>query len=126
MAELFGEDEKHYKFLGDSAYYDSFFIRVVGDGRGWSSIREPIEWNYKDLKVMFKYMDYKHFMKLRNQPLAKIVFVCLLLRNAYNTMNPGQTSQYFVCDPPTFEDWVSQGPKAHPLPDNLKFNKSFK
>jgi hypothetical protein len=39
MGELIDEDKTRYKFLGGSAYYDSFCIRVAGDDRGWSSIR---------------------------------------------------------------------------------------
>jgi hypothetical protein len=109
------------KILGDSAYSESPFIHVVGDGRGWSSVRESIEWNYKDLKTTWKYIDYKHALKLQNQPVAKMIFVCLLLRNAHVTMNGCQSSAYFSLQPPTFEDWTAAGPQAFPLPDNLIF-----
>ena len=61
-------------------------------------------------------MDYELVLKMRKQPVAKIFFVALLLRNAHNTMNGSQTSQYFGLLPPSFEDWVSQGPNARPLP----------
>ena len=52
---------------------------VTGGGRGIAAIREPIEWNYKDLKTLWKYLDYRNVLKLRNQPVAKFVFVCMLL-----------------------------------------------
>ena len=55
-------------------------------------------------------------LKLRNQPVAKIMFVCMLLRNAYVTMNGSQVSEYLISLPPSFEHWVSQGPSARPLP----------
>jgi hypothetical protein len=110
-----------FKMLADSAYSESRHMSVVDDGRGWSSIRQPIEWDYKDFKQQWKYMDYKHALKLKKQPIAKIVFVCMLLRNAHTTMNGNQTSIYFRMDPPSFEEWVAQGPRAHPIPDTIVF-----
>jgi len=63
-------------------------------------------------------MDYKHVLKLRNQPVGIIVFVCMLLRSAYCSMNASQTSEYFSLKPPSFEDWVSAGPRAYPIPED--------
>jgi hypothetical protein len=69
--------------------------------------------------------DYKHCLQMRKQPLAKIFFVSLLLRNAHNTMNGSQTSAYFNMSPPTFEEWVSQGPRAKPLPTKSIFSPNY-
>ena len=71
-----------FKFLGDSAYSDTD-ITVTGGGRRMSATRETIEWNYKDLKIQWIYLDYKFFLKLQNQPIAKITFVRMLLCNAH-------------------------------------------
>jgi hypothetical protein len=57
-------------------------------------------------------------LKLRQQPIAKIVFVCMLLRNAYVCLNGCQSTEYFCMLPPTLEHWLSQGPKAKVLPNN--------
>ena len=54
-----------YAIFGDSAYMDDDYL-LTGGGRGMSSVREPIEWDYKDVKSQWKYLDYKH------APLAKI------------------------------------------------------
>ncbi len=110
---------RRLKLLGDSAYSEDVNIRIVGDGRGWSSLRQPIEWDYKDLKVTWKYMDYRHVLKLKNQPVAKIVFVCMLLRNAHVTMNGCQTSMYFNCNPPSFEHWTCRGRLYKPVPAGI-------
>ena len=107
-----------YKIFGDSAYTVTNWL-VSGAGKGMAAVREAIEWSYKDLKTIWKYCDYRHILKLRNQPVGKIVFVCMLLRNAHVTMNGNQAGEYFICHPPTFEHWVSQGPQAHPLPPDL-------
>ena len=64
-------------------------------------------------------------MKLRNQPVAKIMFVCMLLRNAYVTMNASQTSEYLDILPPSLEHWLSQGPRAHPIPDNCVWSDDY-
>jgi len=114
-----------FVILGDSAYSRSDYI-VTGEGlRGLASVREPIEWEYKDLKVLWKYCDYKKALQLRKQPLAKIFFVCMLLRNAHCCMNGSQCSVFFGMPPPSFEEWTSQGPRAHPIPDNSIFSPNF-
>jgi len=118
-----GNDIK-YKIHGDSAYYDNKNLGT-GGGRGMASVRETVEWTYKDDKGLWKYLDYKHVLKLRNQPVAKIMFVCMLLRNAYVTMNGSQVSEYLISLPPSFEHWVSQGPSARPLPNNSIFSNDF-
>jgi hypothetical protein len=67
---------KKFQLLGDSAYSECDYLKVVGDGRGWSSIREAVELDYKDLKQQWKYMDYRHALKIMGQPVSKIVFIC--------------------------------------------------
>ena len=47
---------------GDSAYSDSDFLKT-GLGRGLSAIRECVEQEYKDLKTMWKYLDYSHVLQ---------------------------------------------------------------
>ena len=110
-------DPFFFKIHGDSAYVNGVVL-ATGGGRGMASVRESIEWTYKDLKTLWKYMDYRHVLQLRKQPIAKIFFVCMLLRNALVTMHGSQSVEYFVCLPPSFEEWCSQGPSAHPLPSN--------
>ena len=112
------------KIFGDSAYIDTDTVGT-GGGRGMASVRETIEWSYKDLKVLWKYCDYRHVLKIRKQPVAKIVFVCMLLRNAHVTMCGGQGGEFLDMAPPTFEEWVSQGPSAHSIPLNCFFHPAF-
>ena len=93
-----------------------------------ASVRETIEWTYKDDKGLWKYCDYKHVLHLRGQPVAKIMFICLLLLYVYYmyvTMNGSQISEYLVMMPPSFEEWVSQGPQVRPLPNTSIFSGGF-
>ena len=104
-----------YAIFGDSAYMDDDYL-LTGGGRGMSSVREPIELDYKDVKSLWKYLDYKHVLKIKNQPLAKIVIVCHLLRNAMNIMYGSQTSLYFN---------LSQGKQGRPIPADSLFNPLY-
>lgn len=36
-------------------------------------------------------------------------------------MNGEQSSRYFNFSPPSFEEWVSQGPRALPIPEHNIF-----
>ena len=111
-----------FKIIGDSAYSDDDIIGT-GGGKGIAAIREPIEWNYKDLKMLWKYLDYRHVLKLRKQPVAKFVFVCMLFRNAHCTLYGSQTAEYFNLPAPTFDEWLSQGPNAQPIPSDIIWSK---
>ena len=113
-----------FKMHGDSAYFDDEFL-ATGGGRGMSSVRESVEWGYKDLKTIWKVCDWTNVFKLRNQPVAKIMFVCFLLKNIHTTFYACQTAAHFLCQPPTFEDYISQGPKAHPIPEDIIFSDNY-
>ena len=124
LVELQEGEEIMLMMHGDSAYSNSIVMHV-GGGRGMSSVRESIEWSYKDIKEQWKYCDYSRVMQLRKQPVAKIMFICMLLRNAYVTLCGSQISDFFTMAPPTLEEWLSQGPAARPIPDNSIFSPNY-
>lgn len=113
-----------FKMYGDSAYFDDDFM-VTGGGRGMSSVRETIEWSYKDLKMTWRYCNWRNVLQLRKQPVGKIVFVCILLRNMYNCMYSSEAATYFEFLPPTLEDYLSQGVKARQLPKECIFSEEY-
>jgi hypothetical protein len=124
---LYNEGEVWYIIFGDSAFMVSDMMATSESypGRGMSSVREAIEWSYKDVKQLWKYCDYKHVLQLRKQPVAKIFFICLLLRNIYVTLHGSQASNYFTMAPPTLEEWTSQGISAHPIPPTNIFSEHY-
>ena len=61
-----------FKMYGDSAYNWSDAMST-GIGRGYSSVRETVEFTYKDTKGQWKYCDYKHVLRLRQQPFGSIL-----------------------------------------------------
>ena len=125
MADVQINEPIKYKIFGDSAYYNNEYIGV-GDGRGMSSVRETIEWSYKDVKTLWKFCDYKHVLQLRKQPVGKIFFVCMMMRNIYVTLNASQINTYLDMLPPSLENWTSQGRRARPIPDNCCFSANYR
>jgi hypothetical protein len=113
LSQLQQQSPIKYKLYGDSAYWDGEFIGT-GGGRGMASVRETIEWSYAHVKTQWKYCNYESVLTLRRQPIAKIFFVCMLLRNVYVTLNGNQICEYMNIMPPTLEAWLSQGPQAKP------------
>ena len=85
--------------------------REVLENRCLSACRECIEWDFGDVGVMWSMVDYKKVLKTNLMPVISIYMIALLLRNSYVTMNGGTTAEYFSLVPPTFEVWVSQGPR---------------
>ena len=47
-------------------------------------------------------------------PVGAMCLSAMILRNAYNCIHPGLTSQYFYLNPPSLETWLGQGPCARP------------
>ena len=107
------------------SFIDNTMTAMCRPGGGPIVEWETVEWEYKDVKGQWKYLDYRHALKITNQPLAKIVITCFILRNALNTMYGSQTSLYFDILPPTFEEWVHQGPQAHPIPTDSLFHPDY-
>jgi hypothetical protein len=113
-------DELQYKIYGDSAYFTDTYLRVRHsydnltdreklENKALSSCREIIEWDYGDLSTMWSYLDYKKGLQIRKQNVARFYLTGMILRNAHVTMNGCNTSLFFDCEPPSFNDWTSGG-----------------
>jgi hypothetical protein len=123
LTDLQRNQVKKYKIFGDSAYtvlgVDSNIAYRIDDAHGndilvnraMSSCRESIEWNYGDLKKTFKLIDYPKALKIRQNDVQNIILCAFVLRNLHNCMNGGITSGYFQCNPPSFDEYVAQGPR---------------
>jgi hypothetical protein len=40
-------------------------------------------------------------------------------------MNANQTAEYYMMEPPTLEHWLSQGPRAKPIPEDSPFSSNY-
>jgi hypothetical protein len=105
---------------GDSAYVNG---RGITSGsanmsvvlrRALSGTRESVEWGYKKVKVMFKILRNTDMLRIMDgfQRVSNIIDLCFLLTNFLNCFDHNQTSQFFDCIPPSFENYMSQGPRA--------------
>lgn len=128
LAELQTGENLQFKVYGDSAYIvvnethirarhygDNLSPRQILENRALSSCREIIEWDYGDVGKYWAYVNFRNALKMRKSPVGQHYFVALLLRNAYVTMNGCNTARYFNIFPPTFEEWVSAGPRVNQI-----------
>jgi len=114
-----------YNMFGDSAYWADDCLRTYHRGddaaltdrqklenRGMKVERESIEWDYGEVGNLWRAVDFKYGLKLREQPVTEIVVVAMLLTNFWVTMNGGNTVEHFECMPPTIEDYTGNGPRV--------------
>jgi len=115
-----------YRIYGDSAYTiladDCITFHVeannsIDPGQGaknkvMNSCRETIEWNYGDVKGLFKMVDFPKGLRLRQMPVGEMCLLAFLLRNFHICFNGCNTSKYFECSPPSFAEYIANGPRV--------------
>jgi hypothetical protein len=117
-----------FALYGDSAYRlathqnhimcrheDAVNEREVLENECMKTCRITIEWDYGTLNTMWSFLDYRKDLKIRRMPVAKLVFLGFILRNAYVTFNNCQTGGQFNLKAPEFEEWISAGPRDFPM-----------
>ena len=109
-----------FQLYGDSAYVVMQSITSADNEEafghikaGMNSCRESIEWQFRDIKIMWKYTSLKYKLQLLDQFLKvdDLIDTCFIFNNAWNCMNGNETSQYFKSPPPSFETYTSLGPR---------------
>ena len=90
---------------------ESLSARQQLENDSMSKCRQSIEWDYGQIGNLWKVCTFKDKLKLRKQPVCELVSTCFLLTNAFNCMNGNQTALYFMCNPPTLEEWTIAGPR---------------
>jgi hypothetical protein len=88
----------------------------VLENKCFSTCRETVEWEYRDLKILFKLVECKNLLRIRQSNVVDMVLVAFLLKNAYQSMYARGTPEYFDCLPPRFEDWVNARGAIPPVP----------
>ena len=116
------DEDFKYSVYGDSAFHWNEFLKCRHDApqltqqqilenKGMSSCRESIEWDYGNLKRYWSYMGNKNVLRMKNMPIAEYFLSAMILYNALVSMHGNAATLYFNLNPPTFEDWISQGPR---------------
>ncbi|KIO28419.1 hypothetical protein M407DRAFT_182246 [Tulasnella calospora MUT 4182] len=77
-----------------------------------SKVREAVEWGFGDAVHQFAFLDFSKNLKVLLQPVGLLYSVALLLSNAHTILHQPQISQYFICQPPTLQEYFNHA--AHP------------
>ena len=101
------QGEQHYLY-GDPAYelrpwlQKGFTGAVLGAeeaafNREMSSLRESVEWGFKDIKQLFSTNDYSREMRPLKSPVGPMVVVSSALASIRCSLYQSQTGRYFDC-----------------------------
>lgn len=71
-----------------------------------SKFREPVEWSFGKVCVLFSFVDFAKNEKLDLQPVASYYLIATLLTNCHSCLYGCQTSQYFSVPCPELEDYL--------------------
>ena len=71
-----------------------------------SSVREAVEWGYKDVKQTFSRLDFPRQLKVLLLPAGLLYKVAVLLVNFRCCLYGSQTSTYFSCPPPAIDIYL--------------------
>lgn len=72
-----------------------------------SKVREAVEWGFGDAVRQFAFLDFSKNLKVLLQPVGLLYSVALLLSNAHTILHQPQISQYFICQPPTLQEYFN-------------------
>lgn len=74
-----------------------------------SKIRVAIEWTFGEILMLHKFIDFKKGQKVGESPVEKHYVVAVLLANCHVCLyGTGTHNEYFRCDPPDLDDYLSQ------------------
>ena len=71
-----------------------------------SAMRQPIEWMFGKVVILFAFVDFKKNQKLYLQPVTSYFLIATLLTNCHSCLYGNQTSQYFQVPTPDLEDYL--------------------
>jgi nuclease HARBI1 len=109
---------RQYYIYGDPAYVLRPYLQVGYHGTdltieqkafnaSMSSVRISVEWAFKDVKKYFTHLAFPRKLVLGNTPAAKWYICAAVLWNFRNCMSGSEKSQFYKCDPPTIDEYIS-------------------
>lgn len=117
LEELMFVDGVQYCLYGDSGYNERSFLEVPFQGsqltgyqkafnKAMSTGRVTVEWFFKEVKLYWSTMDYRRKMRTGESPVGALYLVTMLLTNFRNCVYPNTIAQFFLCSPPSLEDYL--------------------
>jgi hypothetical protein len=108
---FWGPSGEMYFVYGDSAYQMVGHVMAPFKGAyvteaecAWnmkmSQIREPVEWMFKEVNSICKFLNFSDNQKILRLPCRLFYMVAVLLTNTHTILYGSQTSQYFACPIP--------------------------
>ena len=73
--------------------------------KSMSTVRESVEWLFKDIATYFKFLDFTKNLKIGLSSVGKMYVICALRRNALTCLYRNQTSTFFELDPPSLQEY---------------------
>ena len=73
-----------------------------------------VEWEYGRLQQTWSAMTFKAILRTRVMNVGDMYLLAMILTNAHCTMHGNGTSEYFNMLPPSFAQWVAEGPRQAP------------
>ena len=119
MRDLQVGNVEQYCVFGDSAYpflshtTKNMPHRPAGEHYAYNSVREVVEWDWRDIKHFWSRCNARKYLQVRKKPtgMAQDMFLTILFKNLYACEYGSQTSRYFNLLPPTLEAYLAQGPR---------------
>jgi hypothetical protein len=113
-----GDGNQIYSMYGDPAYPQSAYLigGVTGAADGsveaaWnktmSGARICVEWTFGEVGKQFRSLSLKQSLLLYRFPVAKYYYTAVFLANCRNCIYGSQTSDYFSCQPLSFDDYIN-------------------
>ncbi|GAU94461.1 hypothetical protein RvY_06232 [Ramazzottius varieornatus] len=110
---------RRYVLYGDSGYakkngvmHKPFFRVETRDSSAKkeqntliSTLRQAVEWNFKEVVNNFALVDFRKQMKMYEKPVNTLYRVAVLLINCHDCLYPNQTGRYFYLEPPTLLEY---------------------
>lgn len=105
---------------GDSGYNSRPYLDIPFQGAHLSDAQhafhgsmssEPVtvEWMFKELKLYWRILYYKGKFSINESPVASVYLSAVLLKNIRNTIYANPVAQYFECELPRLEAYLSSG-----------------
>ena len=114
--------DRQFYIYGDAAYVLRPWLQTAFDratatmeqaiyNTGMNRPRTSVEWNFKDLKQIWTRNDFSRLLHVRQFPVALLYVSSALLLNFKTCMERwGQVGRYFLCNAPSFEEYINQPP----------------
>jgi hypothetical protein len=72
-----------------------------------SSVRETVEWGFKEISCFWKYGELKSLQKIYLSPIGKMYVVSVFLQNLRTTFYGNQTAEFFEIIPMNLEEYLN-------------------